>query len=187
MELSFFIMHTIPVGKDSLRNILMNPLTKLQITKFQNLIWTHYHTHGRTMLWRGEKSPYKVLVSEIMLQQTQVSRVTEKYKEFLKRFPTIQSLAHAKLSEVIIVWQGLGYNRRARFLHEFAKKVVLPRTTPRLPKTFFADRIVAMFWYARATNALLAPTKGLVSPSRFSQVAFCAKRHPSGHRFWAEC
>lgn len=76
------------------------------------------------MPWRGEKDPYKVLVSEIMLQQTQVSRVTEKYKEFLHKFPTIKSLAEAKLSEVIIVWQGLGYNRRARFLHEFARKVV---------------------------------------------------------------
>lgn len=103
---------------------MKKPLTRPQTTKFQSLIWTHYHTHGRSMPWRGEKSPYKVLVSEIMLQQTQVSRVTEKYREFLKRFPVIQSLANAKLSEVIIVWQGLGYNRRARFLHEFAKEVV---------------------------------------------------------------
>lgn len=76
------------------------------------------------MPWRGEKDPYKVLVSEIMLQQTQVSRVTEKYQEFLCAFPTILSLSVASLSQVLRAWQGLGYNRRARFLHECAKDVM---------------------------------------------------------------
>ena len=99
-------------------------LTKSQITKFQKLIWTHYSKHARSMPWRGEKDPYKVLVSEIMLQQTQVSRVTDKYQEFLRVFPTVKSLSKAPLSQVLGVWQGLGYNRRARFLHELAKEVL---------------------------------------------------------------
>jgi len=76
------------------------------------------------MPWRGEKDSYKVLVSEVMLQQTQVSRVLQKYVEFLKAFPTLSFLAKAPLGKVLEVWQGLGYNRRARFLHEFAKEVV---------------------------------------------------------------
>lgn len=67
---------------------------------------------------------YKIVVSEIMLQQTQVSRVMEKYKEFLKAFPTLQSLSRASLGNVLKLWQGLGYNRRARFLHQFAKRVI---------------------------------------------------------------
>lgn len=76
------------------------------------------------MPWRGEKDPYKVLVSEIMLQQTQVSRVLIKYKEFLKVFPSLRKLSEASLGEVLKAWQGLGYNRRARYLHLFAKEVV---------------------------------------------------------------
>jgi len=76
------------------------------------------------MPWRGEKDSYKVLVSEIMLQQTQVSRVLIKYKEFLKAFPTLKKLSKSSLGDVLKAWQGLGYNRRARFLHTFAKEVV---------------------------------------------------------------
>ncbi len=76
------------------------------------------------MPWRGETDPYRVLVSEVMLQQTQVSRVMEKYKEFISVFPNIKSLAQSPLSKVLVTWQGLGYNRRAKFLHQFAKEVV---------------------------------------------------------------
>ncbi len=64
------------------------------------------------------------MVSEVMLQQTQVARVIEKYKEFLKRFPTIRTLAKAKLSEALKVWSGLGYNRRGKYLHDAAKVIV---------------------------------------------------------------
>ncbi len=102
----------------------MKELRKAEKTQFQDTIWNYYEKHGRKMPWRGEEDPYKVLVSEIMLQQTQVARVTLKYAEFLKKFPTLGSLAKASLSDVLKVWQGLGYNRRARFLHEFAKEVV---------------------------------------------------------------
>ena len=76
------------------------------------------------MPWRKTRDPYKILVSEIMLQQTQVKRVIEFYAAFTKRFPTVQKLARAPLSEVLKVWQGLGYNRRAKYLHEAAKAIV---------------------------------------------------------------
>lgn len=73
------------------------------------------------MPWRDSISPYGVFVSELMLQQTQVSRVLEKYKTFTNRFPDFSKLAEVSLAEVYPFWQGLGYNRRARFLHESAK------------------------------------------------------------------
>ena len=93
--------------------------------RFIDTVWGYYEAHGRHSLsWRKTTNPYRILVSEVMLQQTQVERVIPKYKNFLKRFPTVQKLADAKLSEILIEWQGLGYNRRAKFLHECGKEVV---------------------------------------------------------------
>jgi A/G-specific adenine glycosylase len=83
-----------------------------------------WHKKGyRDMPWRDTFDPYHILISEIMLQQTQVDRVRTKYAEFLKKFPTVQVLARVPLGEVLRVWSGLGYNRRAKYLHECAKKV----------------------------------------------------------------
>ena len=73
--------------------------------------------------WRKTKDIYKILLSEVMLQQTQVSRVLVKYKEFLTKFPDVQTLAPSPLRDVLTLWQGLGYNRRAKFLHEASKKI----------------------------------------------------------------
>lgn len=96
-----------------------------EMAAFQKTIWAYYKKSGRHSLpWRKTKDPYKILVSELMLQQTQVSRVLVKYAEFLKQFPTIQALADAPLADVLRAWQGLGYNRRAKFLHLLAKEVV---------------------------------------------------------------
>lgn len=107
--------------------------------QFRREVWAHYRTHGRHDLpWRKTKNPYRILVSEVMLQQTQVSRVIEKYREFLKEFPTVSALAEAPLSRVLASWRGLGYNRRAKFLHDAAKAVIsdsggrLPKTAPEL-------------------------------------------------------
>lgn len=101
----------------------MNPQA---VHEFQEQVWDHYRKHARDLPWRHEPfEPYHILLSEIMLQQTQVSRVTSKYESFLDRFPTIQSLADAPLAEVLIAWSGLGYNRRAKYLHEAAKQLAL--------------------------------------------------------------
>lgn len=106
----------------------MVKLPKLRPTKiksFQTQIWAFYEHSGRRSLpWRLTKTPYKILVSEVMLQQTQASRVLEKYSEFLKSFPNIAALANASLGDVLRVWQGMGYNRRARYLHEIARKIM---------------------------------------------------------------
>src|SRR3989344_4049668 len=93
---------------------------------FRKEVWKYWKKNGRHGLaWRKTKNPYKILVSEVMLQQTQVPRVIPKYKEFLKVFPTLRVLAKAPLANVLRVWSGLGYNRRAKFLHDAAKEVVL--------------------------------------------------------------
>ena len=101
---------------------------------FQTYIVRWYLLYGRHELpWRQTSDPYAILVSELMLQQTQVERVIPKFLAFLKRFPTVASLSKAELSEVLIFWQGLGYNRRAKYLWETARSVNLaggqfPRT-----------------------------------------------------------
>jgi A/G-specific adenine glycosylase len=98
--------------------------TSVQQQAFQTTVREYYRVHGRHDLpWRlpepgGRFDPYKVIVSELMLQQTQVSRVIPKYEAFLGRFPTVSSLAKAPLADVLRAWSGLGYNRRAKFLHQ---------------------------------------------------------------------
>lgn len=92
---------------------------------FRRLVYTHYETHGRKDLpWRKTRDPYRILVSEMMLQQTQVPRVIDKYREFIRRFPGFDSLAKVPFREVLEAWSGLGYNRRAKYLHETARIVV---------------------------------------------------------------
>ncbi len=93
-----------------------------KVSAFRSAVLKHWKEHGRHGLpWRKTTNPYRILVSEIMLQQTQVPRVIEKYKPFLKKFPTVYTLAKAPLKNVLKEWSGLGYNRRAKYLHETAK------------------------------------------------------------------
>lgn len=92
-------------------------------TDFVSLVWGYYDKHGRELPWRRTADPYAIMVSEIMLQQTQVSRVIPKFLAFLQTFPTVYDLADAPLSEVLKAWSGLGYNRRAKYLHESAKVI----------------------------------------------------------------
>jgi len=98
-------------------------MTKKEIA-FTKVVKEYYRRHKRRALpWRKTKDPYRILVSEIMLQQTQVDRVAPKYELFLRTFPTLEILAKAPLGAVLRMWQGLGYNRRAKMLHECAKIV----------------------------------------------------------------
>lgn len=89
--------------------------------RFTHTIWSYYKKNRRDFPWRNTRDPYKILVSEVMLQQTQASRVVEKYTSFLKKFPTIRTLAHASTKDVLREWKGLGYNRRALGLKKSAE------------------------------------------------------------------
>lgn len=120
-------------------------ITSSQITNFQDTVWQYYNDFKRDLPWRnvsvdGAYNPYHILVSEIMLQQTQVPRVIPKYELFLKLFPDVASLADAPLQDVLTAWSGLGYNRRAKFLHQAAAMVAsefggtFPDTTEELIK-----------------------------------------------------
>lgn len=91
---------------------------------FIAIVWKYYKENGRHELpWRKTDDPYLILVSELMLQQTQVGRVIPKYEAFIKKYPSAKKLSKASLGDVLRLWQGLGYNRRAKYLHECAKVV----------------------------------------------------------------
>ena len=91
---------------------------------FRSLVYDFYHANRRDFPWRETFDPYEILVSEIMLQQTQTDRVIPKYEAFLRAFPDITALSAASSSDVLKLWQGLGYNRRALYLHQAAKKLM---------------------------------------------------------------
>ena len=97
---------------------------------FRSRVLAWYRRSGRDLPWRQARDPYPVLVSEVMLQQTQVSRVLPAYRRFLTRFPTLRALSSAPLGDVLREWSGLGYNRRARDLHRIAQMCAsgLPNT-----------------------------------------------------------
>ncbi|MSP78669.1 MAG: A/G-specific adenine glycosylase [Dehalococcoidia bacterium] len=92
--------------------------------RVHRLLLEWFATHKRDMPWRRTRDPFAILVSEFMLQQTQVARVTPKYEVFMTRFPTIEALAAASVSEVLKAWSGLGYNMRSIRLHRVAQEVV---------------------------------------------------------------
>lgn len=133
--------------------------------QFKETVWKHYKESGRHDLpWRKTKDPYKILVSEVMLQQTQIPRVIEKYKLFLKTFPTIHALAHAPVASVLSVWSGLGYNRRAKFLRA-AAHYIDTELKGKFPKTIevmeylpgvgpYTARAVAAFAYNMPSSFL---------------------------------
>ncbi len=115
--------------RDELNATGISPLT---IRLFQKIINAHYRKTYRDMPWRRTRDPYRILVSEIMLQQTQVERVLKKYGEFIRTFPDLRTLARAPLSVVLRVWQGMGYNKRALALKRLAE-IVFQEYGGRLP------------------------------------------------------
>ncbi len=98
-------------------------LSSARVRAFGARLRAWYRRHARDLPWRNSRDPYEILVSESMLQQTQVSRVLEFYPRFLKRFPTLHELAGAPPGRVMESWEGLGYYARARNLHKLARHV----------------------------------------------------------------
>src|SRR5207237_10251458 len=116
------------------------PVPPAQKRKFRERLLKWYARHARDLPWRETSNPYKILVSEIMLQQTQVDRVLPKYREWLAKYPTMQDLARAPLPEVTRSWYPLGYNIRPLRLHSIACESVaryggtLPKDPEGLPE-----------------------------------------------------
>lgn len=96
----------------------------MDVAALQEDLLAWYRAEKRELPWRNTTDPYKILVAEIMLQQTQVSRVVPKYEAFLERFPDLAALAAAPLADVLRAWDGLGYNRRAKYLKQAAEMIV---------------------------------------------------------------
>ncbi len=129
-------------------------LTPEKILHFQDTVYAFYQHNARDNLpWRKTRDPYKILVSEIMLQQTRVERVLDKYRGFISVFPDFQSLAHARLSRVLSLWQGLGYNRRAMALHNTAREVAY-RYSGKLPSS--VEELKTLPGIGRATASAIA-------------------------------
>ncbi|MEO6209427.1 MAG: A/G-specific adenine glycosylase [Gemmatimonadaceae bacterium] len=93
-----------------------------------------YRVHARDLPWRRTRDPYHILVSELMLQQTQVSRVITKYAEFLNQFPTLEAVAQSRPARVMEAWSGLGYYARARNLQRLARTIVRDRAPASIPE-----------------------------------------------------
>jgi A/G-specific adenine glycosylase len=106
------------------RTMFAKPLSKPgsipDVQSFQKLVYGYYRKHGRDLPWRRTKNPYRIFVSEIMLQQTQVDRVLKKYTAFIETFPGVRELSKAPLEAVLREWRGLGYNRRCLYLKQSA-------------------------------------------------------------------
>jgi A/G-specific adenine glycosylase len=113
------------------------PKTKAGRMAFRSILLRWYDANKRDLPWRRTRNPYRIWVSEIMLQQTRVAAVLEHYYRFIKQFPTISALAEARQQQVLAAWSGLGYYRRARMLHRAAKELAekrgrMPRTSAQL-------------------------------------------------------
>jgi A/G-specific adenine glycosylase len=123
------------------------------VRSFQKSIYHYYRENGRAFPWRTTHNPYHILVSEIMLQQTQTERVAEKYGQFINAFPDFSLLVKAPLREVLRLWQGLGYNRRAVALKEIAR-TVMTKFHGNLPSSL--DDLMSLPGIGRATASAIS-------------------------------
>ena len=112
-----------PVGRASLRHRAGRADLSPTLVSLRELLQAWFAVNGRELPWRETTDPYAILVSEVMLQQTQVERVVPRYLRWLERWPTVEALAAAPTADVIVEWQGLGYNRRAVSLQRAARLV----------------------------------------------------------------
>src|SRR6478735_3963634 len=115
--------------------------------RFRQRLLTWYGRHGRDLPWRKTDDPYHILVSEIMLQQTQVDRVLPKYHEWLDKYPSLEALAEAPVAEVAETWRPLGYNIRPRRLHSIARESVekYGGTLPSDPETLLSFKGIGQY------------------------------------------
>lgn len=118
------------------------------IKAFRKEVLDYFRKSGRTLPWRKNRAPYSILVSEVMLQQTQVDRVIDKFEQFIRAFPDFNALNRASLAQVYSIWKGLGYNRRALALKKIAR-IVVEDYSGRLPDSF--EKLLSLPGIGKAT------------------------------------
>lgn len=149
--------------------------TPPKVSAFQRALLRWYKRHQRPLPWRETRDPYKILVSEVMLQQTQVDRVMPKYRQFLERYPNFHALAKAKLPELKKVWYPLGYNVRPIRLRKIAQTVIKEHGG-QLPSSY--DGLVALEGIGRYTaGAVLSFAFGQDAPILDTNVARLLQRY----------
>jgi A/G-specific adenine glycosylase len=151
-----------------------------QIKDFQTLIFSWWKKNKRDLPWRHTHDPYRIMVSEVMLQQTQVSRVIHKYHEFLERFPTVQNLAKAPSADVLRVWKGMGYNRRALYLKRASEQIVhvwkgkMPKTDKILTQLsglgIYTARAICIFAYRQDIATVDTNIRKIITHYFFNDV-----------------
>ena len=146
-----------------------------RVRAFQRRLLAWYRRHQRPLPWRTTRDPYKILVSEVMLQQTQVDRVIPKYHQFLERYPSVQALAKARVPELKRVWYPLGYNVRPLRLRKIAQQVVT-RYDGKIPDSY--DGLIAMDGIGRYTaGAVLSFAFNQDAPILDTNVARLLQRY----------
>lgn len=146
------------------------------VDEFQRRVMMWWEKNARTLPWRENPTPYRVLISEVMLQQTQVARVIPKYLEFLEAFPTMESLAKAETKRLLQVWSGLGYNRRATWLRDAAREIVergyFPKTAKELCELKgigpYTSRSILIFAFNRDLAAIDTNIRRVLIASGFA-------------------
>ena len=163
---------------------LTDPCSQENVNTFQKNVMDWWAENKRDLPWRRDPSPYNVLVSEIMLQQTQVNRVVPKFNEFLAVFPTLESLANAETKQLLQAWSGLGYNRRAIWLKETAKQIIergeFPQTAQDLEKLKgigpYTSRSILIFAFNQNLAAVDTNIRRVLIASGFAEEEMSEKQ-----------
>lgn len=137
--------------------MIMTKAMRPRISAFMKKVWKFHAENRRDLPWRRTKDPYKILLSELMLQQTQVPRVLGKYAEFLARFPDLRSVSEAHMTDILRTWKGLGYNRRAYFIKKIAEALAVPTSSRRKPFSFPSryEELIALPGIGQSTGGAL--------------------------------
>lgn len=135
----------------------MTKAMRPRISAFMKKVWKFHAENRRDLPWRTTKDPYKILLSELMLQQTQVPRVLGKYAEFLARFPDLRSVSEAHMTDILRTWKGLGYDRRAYFIKKIADALAMPTSSRRKSFSFPSryEELIALPGIGQSTGGAL--------------------------------
>jgi A/G-specific adenine glycosylase len=169
----------------------MNPAqdrwrSRLQVRAFRTRLLAWYGAHARDLPWRESRHPYRVWLSEIMLQQTRAAAVIEHYNEFLRRFPSVRKLAGARPASVLAAWSGLGYYRRARMLHA-AAKVIVQQLGGRFPTTVEGWRTlpgIGRYTAAAIASIAFGEAVAVVDGNVRRVLQRVSGRRPAGEELW---